>query len=115
MEETSAAVPQVAPGWYPDPQMANTQRYWDGGRWTEHVAPFVRPPVPPVAPAKDNGYLIAAGVVTALLFPIVGFIIGIVLAARNEKWGIFIILGSIGAAMFWYDQIQTNSGYFGGY
>ena len=26
-----------APGWYPDPGQRFEQRYWDGGRWTEHV------------------------------------------------------------------------------
>lgn len=25
-------------GWYPDPQDANRQRYWDGKGWTEHTA-----------------------------------------------------------------------------
>ncbi len=29
----------VAPGWYPDPQAPGRQRWWDGGRWTEHVHP----------------------------------------------------------------------------
>lgn len=32
---------QQPAGWYPDSQMANTQRYWDGARWTEQVAPAV--------------------------------------------------------------------------
>jgi hypothetical protein len=30
----------VAPGWYPDPNDAGTQRYWDGEAWTEHTAPI---------------------------------------------------------------------------
>ena len=25
-------------GWYPDPQDANRQRYWDGNAWMEHTA-----------------------------------------------------------------------------
>lgn len=25
-------------GWYPDPQDATRQRYWDGSAWTEHTA-----------------------------------------------------------------------------
>lgn len=29
----------TTPGWYPDPEMVGTQRYWDGGQWTEHRAP----------------------------------------------------------------------------
>lgn len=26
-------------GWYPHPTMADTRRYWDGARWTDHIAP----------------------------------------------------------------------------
>lgn len=29
---------QPAAGWYPDPDDATKQRYWDGSRWTEHRA-----------------------------------------------------------------------------
>jgi len=25
-------------GWYPDPAGRHEHRYWDGARWTEHVA-----------------------------------------------------------------------------
>jgi Protein of unknown function (DUF2510) len=30
-------------GWYPDPEDAAQQRYWDGAQWTEHVAPATAP------------------------------------------------------------------------
>jgi putative membrane protein len=37
----SPAVPPPSslpgPGWYPDPSGRHQHRYWDGGRWTEHV------------------------------------------------------------------------------
>jgi uncharacterized protein DUF2510 len=26
-------------GWYPDPQQAGTNRYWDGARWTDQTHP----------------------------------------------------------------------------
>jgi uncharacterized protein YbjQ (UPF0145 family) len=29
--------PEVAPGWYPDPQSPGQLRYWDGANWTEHT------------------------------------------------------------------------------
>jgi hypothetical protein len=30
---------EAAAGWYPDPQVPGQQRYWDGTKWTDHVAP----------------------------------------------------------------------------
>src|ERR1035437_3672121 len=41
-------------GWYPQPD--GQQRYWDGERWTENVAPGVPPVTPPVA-ARKNWFL----------------------------------------------------------
>jgi uncharacterized protein YxjI len=34
----SGVTGQHPPGWYPDPYGRHETRYWDGGRWTEHVA-----------------------------------------------------------------------------
>lgn len=34
-------------GWYPDPRVAGAVRYWDGVRWTDHIAHRVPPPAPP--------------------------------------------------------------------
>ena len=39
----------AAPGWYPDPRMADTARYWDGAAWTEH-----RTPEAPLRRAADS-------------------------------------------------------------
>ncbi len=44
------------PGWHPDPFGRAQYRYWDGGRWTEHVAAngqqWVEPPAGPGSPAS---------------------------------------------------------------
>jgi hypothetical protein len=56
----------VPAGWYPDPNGAPTQRWWDGTSWTEHYAPpagvvAVRPQI--AADARVDGvwiWLIAA-------------------------------------------------------
>jgi Protein of unknown function (DUF2510) len=44
----------TAPGWHPDPYRRHASRYWDGGRWTEHVsdggAPSVDDPTAPTPP-----------------------------------------------------------------
>lgn len=47
--------PNPGPGWYPDPSGAQTQRYFDGGKWTERLAPFNTPPPqqPRQTPAKS--------------------------------------------------------------
>jgi thiol:disulfide interchange protein len=45
-------------GWYPDPEDASQQRYWDGSTWTEHRAPGVaaQPTQPTYAPTNTQGY-----------------------------------------------------------
>ena len=35
--------PGPQPGWYPDPELTETQRYWDGERFTENRAPLASP------------------------------------------------------------------------
>ena len=30
----------VQAGWYADGEQPGTQRYWDGVRWTHHIAPL---------------------------------------------------------------------------
>jgi hypothetical protein len=35
----TGAPSQTPAGWYPDPEQANTQRYWDGSQWTDQRAP----------------------------------------------------------------------------
>ena len=37
--------PLPPPGWYPDPGGANTQRYFDGTKRTDQLAPFRNDPV----------------------------------------------------------------------
>lgn len=36
------------PGWYTDPTRRFEQRYWDGGRWTEHVTKHGQPSTDPM-------------------------------------------------------------------
>ena len=42
-----------SPGWYPDPSGAPTQRYFDGTKWTDQLAPFPVPVQAPLPPAKS--------------------------------------------------------------
>lgn len=91
------------PNWYPDPEVAGQQRYWDGGRWTEHRAPMgtsaptagapgqdTTAPQPQwdattgagAAPAKTNGLAIAALVIAILSF-----------------FGAFLAIGALGGIL----------------
>lgn len=100
-----------AAGWYPDDRQPHTVRYWDGRAWTDQTAPTQAHAAPAnqwAAQAADAN-LVTAGQITAVFLPIVGFIIGIVLATRGNSKGAWIMAGSIGAAVVWYllftDQI----------
>ncbi len=44
---------QTPSGWYPDPEDASQQRYWDGAAWTEHRAPAAHPQQPQIAPGPQ--------------------------------------------------------------
>ncbi len=64
-EQNSTPLPP--PGWYRDPAMAGTRRYWDGETWTDHVAPAEQKP-----PRQTSAWTIARGVALG---------IGVVIAA----------------------------------
>lgn len=71
MAETDRSEQGPPPGWYPHPDMADTQRYWDGEKWTE-VAPML--PRPPSSGA-------ASGLLTALL--LAGTVLGLILSQQS--------------------------------
>lgn len=57
----------LKPGWYPDPDMPDVRRYYDGEDFTEHVAPISSSPsVWTGARAVALGILIAVGVLALL-------------------------------------------------
>jgi hypothetical protein len=43
MENELSPRPGTPAGWYPDPSMSGTQRYWNGTGWTDHAAPITAP------------------------------------------------------------------------
>lgn len=104
-------------GWYPHPEMTNTQRYWDGQSWTDHIAPLdTASPTPPKEEIEKHGGLFAVGLVTAIILPIVGFVIGIVLMTKRG-WvgaGIICMVAAVIAAVAWYNGLTPDPTY-GGY
>jgi uncharacterized protein DUF2510 len=131
-------------GWYVNPSGPG-RRYWDGERWTDHVddsgptqAQYVSPsisapPPPPVyqqppppppyvygqpqyaQPTQGASGLVVVGYITAVIIPIVGFILGIVAATRRDepqtaRHGVWVIVVSVVAFFVWLAILNSGSG-----
>ncbi len=59
------------PGWYPDPVQSSLQRYWDGQRWTEHLAQRATAARPPRPPFPTLPFVVAVGALLSLAIPLV--------------------------------------------
>lgn len=81
MTDKAPGPSNAAPGWYNDPTMVGTQRYWDGRRWTEHAAPLGGS----ARSEEPSATLEAVGWVGAFLFTPVGFVIAIVMLTKGRK------------------------------
>ena len=106
---TVQATPEAPAGWYPHPTMVDTQRYWDGHHWTDHVAPLAltpasalpQPTAERMPPEEEHSTLVTWGWLMALLFPIIGFIIGAVLLGKRPAPGVGVMILSLCAALFY--------------
>lgn len=97
------------PGWYEDPTDADRQRFWDGDEWTEKArpAPLLRPRDPlKHQPSRQRqarepvSQVVIAGYMFAVLFPLLGFILGLTQINRSEH-GLRIVVGSVLFAFLW--------------
>jgi hypothetical protein len=80
---------QTPAGWYKDPSTGN-DRYWDGAAWSEQQV-------------QKQDTLSILGWIFAILIPLVGLILGIIVAARGKvQTGLLIVGLSIVAAVLWY-------------
>lgn len=81
------APPTMPAGWYPDPKMADTQRYWDGERWSDHVAPANAAPAADLEARRQSSNLETWGWLGAIFLTPVGFVIAIVMMSRGQSAG----------------------------
>ncbi|OBF21589.1 hypothetical protein A5727_08725 [Mycobacterium sp. ACS4331] len=79
--------PAPAAGWYPDPNGNPTQRYFDGSKWTDQLAPLTTRP----------DYSVKSGVVAGLLQLFLGwFGLGRFYLGYNGIGAVQLTLGIIG-------------------
>jgi Protein of unknown function (DUF2510) len=105
--------PASAPaGWYPDPSGQARQRYWDGRQWTMHCAPALPTGYPPPRgpTAQHSGSLSALGLAMAILMPLIGFVLGLVLLGRREdREGMVVVMISIAAFVLYVALLRHAS------
>jgi hypothetical protein len=90
------APPNPTPGWYPDPLGTGQLAWWDGQRWTGQYTTVSQQKADREAVEDKGSALMVIGFVFAVLLPIVGIVIGVVLLAKNR---IGPGLGVIGASL----------------
>lgn len=106
----TADMPTVPAGWYDDPKIPGARRYFDGDAWTDKFTPPPDPNAweagrtggPGVKKEKDGSIsgVVGVGYTLAVLFPLVGFIIGLT-QINKSKHGIWIVLVSVIAFVVW--------------
>lgn len=70
-----SAMTNTAPGWYPDPNAPERQRYYDGSAWTDQVAYALAPQKPD---SVRQAVVIAVGILVAAA--VVWFVYGLMTA-----------------------------------
>ena len=84
------SVPSATPaGWYPDPQNAGQQRYWDGSAWMAAAPSAPAGPDPASVAGQTTSTNAIVGLVLAILSwvvcPIIAAIVALVLAHSSDK------------------------------
>lgn len=114
MNNRQEPAPPLLPsaGWYPDPELANTQRYWNGASWESHRAPLypVGIATTAIAAGPPSSSSVNSARVFAILLPIVGFIIGLTMLNRQGNDGVTIMVLSVVAAVVWYSIFTSLAG-----
>lgn len=89
-------IPPPPAGWYPNPDVPGTQRYWDGSQWTSHVSP----PQPLPSPAPKSGsslkwVWILGGILLLVLVLVGGCVAAVVAVSSGVREGFNQIQDSV--------------------
>lgn len=94
-----------SPGWKPDPADPAKLRYWKGTYWSQlYAVENPDDPTGPPLPVKGGGGssgFVEVGYLLAVLLPVVGFIVGLVLMSRDDEHGAKIMLTSVAFGVAW--------------
>lgn len=91
-------------GWYDDPEMVNTRRYWDGGQWTDHRQEKAASQASP-APQDASQWEIWAMVAAVFVAPL-GLVMGLVLWARGFRGGRTVVVTALIVMVVSYLAVQ---------
>ena len=101
----------ATPGYYPDPY-TGAPRWWDGSAWGPATPAVANAQPAANAQTEYQGGLVAAGYIFAVLMPLVGFILGLVVVTRpsraTSKHGLWIIVVSIVAFFVFLGVISAQ-------
>jgi hypothetical protein len=79
-------------GWYPDPAGRPVARWWDGGAWTDHLAPLDgSPPAAPTPPSAGRTILLVLAIIVGSL----GAIAAVLSLLVGACFALFYGLGSV--------------------
>ena len=106
MDERGRAL-RTGPGFYPDPNDASVERYWDGKKWTESRQPAGNGKRPGDEKEQNATGIIIAGYVFAVLMPIVGFVIGLTQINRNRH-GVWVVVVAAVAFAIWVGILSAD-------
>ena len=111
----AATAEAPGPGWYADPADPHTNRYWDGGKWTDNRAPRGPAPTPGTIESRigqekeqSASGVVITGYVFAVLMPLIGFIIGLTQINRSRH-GIWVVVTSVVAFFVWLAIIGASA------
>lgn len=110
MNDSKRSVPE---GWYPAGK--GREQYWTGEKWTNafRSTEVEAPAMPVAAPTgKEPGSdaLVVVGYITALLLPVIGFILGLILLLRRQtNHGLAVLLLSVLVVIIAWQVLLSDS------